>query len=174
MPEANFDLDKFIADVDAMYKKQGRCLIAVSEGIHDAEGTAIASKLAEQSGGEVEKDAHGNVQLSGTGALGDFLATYIKDKLGKDLRVRADTFGYLQRSYLGSASEVDQAEARAAGRKAAEVSMLGDLDGSIAIQRVSDDPYEVQYTLVKLEDIAAKTRHLPQEWIVDGNDVELI
>ncbi len=172
VPEAAFDLDAFIADVDRVYKEQGRCLIAVSEGIHDSDGTAIAAKLAQQSSGEVEKDAHGNVQLSGTGALGDFLSKYIKEKLGKELRVRADTFGYLQRSYLGSASEVDQAEARAAGAKAAEVALAGERpDGSITINRVSDDPYKVEYGVVELSDVAAKTKHLPTEWIVNGNDV---
>ncbi|MDX1564277.1 MAG: diphosphate--fructose-6-phosphate 1-phosphotransferase, partial [Phycisphaeraceae bacterium] len=164
VPEAPFDLDRFIADVDRVFKAQGRCLIAVSEGIHDAEGTAIAAKLAEQSSGKVERDAHGNVQLSGTGALGDFLSRYIKEKLGKDLRVRADTFGYLQRSYLGSASPIDQLEARAAGAKAAQVALAGErADGSITINRTGDDPYQVEYGVVELSDVAAKTKHLPAE-----------
>ncbi len=70
VPEATFDLDKFKADVAEVYGRLGRCLIAVSEGIHDKDGTPMASKLA----ADVEKDAHGNVQLSGTGALGDHLA----------------------------------------------------------------------------------------------------
>jgi len=70
VPEVSFDLDRFIADVDRVYTKQGRCIVAVSEGIHDADGNSIAAQLAET----VEKDAHGNVQLSGTGALGDHLA----------------------------------------------------------------------------------------------------
>ena len=57
------------------------------------------------------------------------------------------------------------------GRKAAEVALLGDLDGSIAMTRTSDDPYTIEYNLVKLTDVAAKTRHLPEEWIIDGNDI---
>ncbi len=165
VPEVAFDVDKFVADVDRIYTQRGRCLIAVSEGIHDADGTPIVTKLAR----DVEKDAHGNVQLSGTGALGDFLSQLLKSRLGEKLRVRADTFGYLQRSFAGLVSPVDAQEAREVGRKAAEMALIGNLDGSIAIQRVSDDPYRMEYRLVDLAEVAGKTRTLDAEWIVDGN-----
>src|SRR5437762_1863449 len=69
LPERTFVLEQFLADVKAAQERFGRCVIAVSEGIHDASGTPIASLLAK----EVERDAHGNVQLSGTGALADLL-----------------------------------------------------------------------------------------------------
>ncbi|MFP4146072.1 MAG: 6-phosphofructokinase [Phycisphaeraceae bacterium] len=168
VPEAAFDVEQFKKDVSATLDKLGRCVIAVSEGIHDAEGTPIATKLAEN----VETDAHGNVQLSGTGALGDHLSQALKDHLGKGARVRADTFGYLQRSFAGVVSETDAHEARMSGRKAAEVALLGNLDGSIAIQRVSDEPYQVDYKLVKLIDIAAKTQTLDPKYIKNGNDID--
>ncbi|MBW2500394.1 MAG: 6-phosphofructokinase [Deltaproteobacteria bacterium] len=167
VPEAAFDIDRFVADVDRVYTRLGRCVIAASEGIHDAEGTPIAVKLAEN----VEKDAHGNVQLSGTGALGDYLSRLIKDRLGGKLRVRADTFGYLQRSFVGCVSEVDQHEARQAARRAAELAVEGCEEGSIAIRRTSDDPYAVSYDRIELSEVAAKTRTLPQEMIVDGHDI---
>ncbi len=174
-PEMTFDEDKFLADVDRVYSKLGRCLIAVSEGVHDAQGRPMAQKLAEEILGEVEKDAHGNIQLSGTGALGDFLATLIRDKLadkhGK-LRVRADTFGYLQRCFPGCVSKVDQVEAREAGRKAAEMALMGNLDGSIAIQRVSDDPYRVEYRLIKLGEVAAKTRVMDEKYLIDNCNID--
>jgi 6-phosphofructokinase 1 len=171
VPEAAFDPQKFLADVDAVYKKHGRCLIAVSEGINTADGTPVAVKLALEQGAAVDRDAHGNVQLSGSGAMGDFLATHIKNNLGSKLRVRADTFGYAQRAFAGVVSPSDAIEARMAGRKAAEAALAGEHDGSIAIQRVSDDPYTVKYPLVKLTAVAGKTRHLPSEWIKGGNDI---
>lgn len=167
VPEVAFDLDQFIGDVDRMYSRHGRCIVAISEGIHDTEGNAIAAKLADT----VEKDAHGNVQLSGNGALGDYLVKLIRDRLGDGLRVRADTFGYLQRSFAGCVSEVDQQEARASARKAAEMAIEGVESGSIAIQRVSDSPYQIKYERVELGDVAAKTRTLPLEYIVDGCDI---
>ncbi len=168
VPEAAFDLDKFKADVAEVYSRLGRCLIAVSEGIHDKDGTAIASKLA----GDVQKDAHGNVQLSGTGALGDHLSNALKEHLGKNTRVRADTFGYLQRCFAGCVSQVDAHEARLAGRKAAELALSGELDGSIAIQRVSNKPYKVEYKRIELSDVAAKTQTLDPKYIVHGNNID--
>ena len=171
VPEAAFDLAKFTADVERMLNKHGRCLVAVSEGIHDAAGTPMAAKLAEMQGHPVEKDAHGNLQLSGTGALGDFLAQAVKDHLGPATRVRADTFGYLQRSFAGIVSAVDQREARLAGRKAAELATAGVRHGSIAIRRVPGDHYQAEYHRLELTDVAAKTRHLPDAWIENANDI---
>lgn len=158
LPEVAFDMDKFLADVKATYEKYGRCIIAVSEGIQDAEGTAIITKLMDN----VEKDAHGNVQLSGTGALGDLLVKEVKEKLGIG-RVRSDTFGYLQRSFLGVVSDVDQREAREVGEKAAQFAIWDNVDGSIVIKRIGD--YAVDYKLVPLEMIAAKTKHMADEFI---------
>ena len=106
VPEAPLSEEKFLADVDRVYSKYGRCLIAASEGICRPGGMTWAEAMTEN----LERDSHGNVQLSGTGALGDFLADLIKRKLGtggRRLRVRADTFGYLQRSFPGFVSTVD-------------------------------------------------------------------
>jgi 6-phosphofructokinase 1 len=172
VPEVAFDETKFLADVDAVYKKHGRCLIAVSEGIEDANKQPIAIKLALAQGVQVQKDDHGNYVLSGTGALGDFLAEHIKTKL-KIKRVRADTLGYPQRSFPGIASPVDAAEARQVGRRAAQLAAAGDLSASVTLQRVGSHPYpyRVDYGRAELADIAAKTRHLPADWIVDGNNI---
>jgi 6-phosphofructokinase 1 len=158
LPERTFDADRFLADVKAAFDRHGRCIIAVSEGIHDEHGAPIITKLA----GAVEKDAHGNVQLSGTGALADLLCEEIKTKLGIK-RVRGDTFGYLQRSFAGCVSDVDQREAREVGRKAVEYSMRGDRDGSVAIRRIG--AYEVDYPLIPLDTVAGKTRVMEDELI---------
>jgi 6-phosphofructokinase 1 len=151
--------------VKATYEKHGRCVIAVSEGIHDASGEAIATLLAK----EVERDAHGNVQLSGTGALADLLCDEIKDKLGIK-RVRGDTFGYLQRSFIGCVSDVDQREAREVGEKAVQFAMWGERCGSVAIKRTGY--YSVDYELLPLEHVAGKTRTMEDEFIsASGTDV---
>lgn len=181
LPEVPFDTDSFLADVEAIYAKKGRCHIAVSEGISDASGTPIGATLIK--GGQV--DAHGNVQLSGSGALGDQLADLIKAKLtpagGKPPRVRADTFGYIQRCWPDT-SPVDRMEARRSGRFAATLAMQGHHDGSVAIKRPgsgsalwlgSDNgaPYVSEFERVELSAIAAKTRHMPREFIQGTNNV---
>lgn len=158
LPERVFSVDKFLADVKATYDRYGRCVIAVSEGIHDESGAPILSRLA----GELEKDAHGNVQLSGTGALADLLCEEVKNKLGIK-RVRGDTFGYLQRSFVGCVSQTDQREAREVGEKAVQYASFGGSDGSVAIRRVGD--YAVDYPMIPLETVAGKTRVMEDEFI---------
>lgn len=165
MPERVFSVDKFVMDVKNVYDKYGRCVVAVSEGIKDENGLPIVTKLLDR----VEKDNHGNVQMSGNGQLGDLLAKKIKDSLNIK-RVRADTFGYLQRSFLGCVSDVDQHEAREVGEKAAQFAMWNNLDGSITINRTGY--YSVDYKLSPLKDVAAKTRYMPDEYInKEGNNV---
>jgi 6-phosphofructokinase 1 len=171
VPEVVFDPDKFLRDVETAYKRFGRCLVAVSEGIHDAEKTPIAVLLAKRLGKAVEVDDHGNPQLSGSGVLGDFLSDLVKEHLGKKTRVRADTFGYLQRSCAGMASEVDQQEAREVAAAAVDCAMSGQQDGSMTIKRNTEGPYGVHYERVELSAVAAKTRHLPAAYIVNDNDI---
>ena len=164
LPERPFVMEQFLKDVKEQYDRHGRCLIAVSEGIQDASGTPILATLQ-----ATERDAHGNMQLSGTGALGEQLSTQIKEKLGIK-RVRSDTFGYLQRSFLGCVSEVDQREAREVGEKAAQYAIWHNVDGSITIHRTGD--YSVDYRLTKLEEIAAKTKLISDDFINQaGNGV---
>ena len=165
LPERVFVLERFLADVQAMVARHGRCVIAVSEGIHDAGGAPILAQLAK----DLERDAHGNVQLSGTGALADLLCEEIKAKLGMK-RVRGDTFGYLQRSFIGCVSDVDQREAREVGEKAVQFAMWGDRDGSVAIQRTGY--YSADYSLLPLDAVAGKTRVMEDEFIAaNGTDV---
>jgi 6-phosphofructokinase 1 len=165
LPERTFSVEGFLGDVKATMERYGRCVIAVSEGIHDETGAPIITKLAK----EVEHDAHGNVQLSGTGALADLLCEEIKTKLGYK-RVRGDTFGYLQRSFVGCVSDVDQREAREVGEKAVQFAMWGQNDGSVTIQRTGF--YSVDYKLMPLEAVAGKTRVMEDAFIADnGTDV---
>src|SRR3954471_19733198 len=171
VPEAPLSIEQFLGDVDRVYTKLGRCLIAVSEGASAPDGKAWAEKMAEN----LEKDAHGNVQLSGTGALGDFLAEQIKSKLkapgGKKLRVRADTFGYLQRSFP-MVSEVDAREARMVGQMAVRYSAdSANSEGSVAMRRVAGGAYKIETFLTPLSTVARETKHLDPSYIKDGNDI---
>lgn len=168
LPERDFSMDGFIADVKAAAGKFGRCVIAVSEGIHDDSGEPMAAKLAP----EVEKDAHGNVQLSGTGALADLLTAAIRDNTDIK-RVRGDTFGYLQRSFLGCVSDVDRREARQAGQRAAQFAHDGDGDGSVTLHRTGNgDDYGAEFRLSPLQDVAGKTKVMADEFIAkDAPDV---
>ncbi len=167
VPEKPFIIEEFLKDVKDVYAKYGRCIIAMSEGVKDEKGNPIITTLQKED--EIEKDAHGNVQLSGTGALGDMVAELIKKKLNIK-RVRADTLGYTQRNYIGAISDVDSKEARDVGEKAAHYALWDNVDGSIVIDRTGD--YSVNYRLVPLVDIAGKTKYMPDKFLNKrGNDV---
>jgi len=172
VPEVPFVMEEFLADVDAVYSKLGRCQIAVSEGIRDADGNEIGPKLMRS--GEV--DAHGNVQLSGSGALGDGLSDFLKKGLtpagGKAPRVRADTFGYLQRCWPET-SVVDAVEARGVGRHAAALAAEGDAGASVTIIRTSNaiDSYRSAYGRADLSAVARHVRHVPPEFLSGRNNI---
>jgi 6-phosphofructokinase 1 len=164
VPERAFSVEKFLSDVKATMERYGRCVVAVSEGICDDKHVPIAEKLSKN----VERDAHGNVHLGG-GTLADELTQIVKDKLGFK-RVRADTFGYVQRSFVGCVSDVDQREAREVGEKAVQYGIWGDRDGSVTIHRTGF--YSVDYQLTSLDQIAAKTKTMPAEFLTAcGTDV---
>ena len=167
LPEVPFSEDRFVKDVKAAMKKFGRCVIAVSEGIRGKDGVAIGAKL-----GSGEVDSHGNVQMSGTGALGDALARLVKAKAGVK-RVRADTFGYLQRSFPGVRSRTDAEEAFFAGAAAVRAALeSGVTKGTIGILREEGRAYRVVYAARPIADAAKETRSLPREFIAkNGHDV---
>lgn len=165
LPERPFIIENFVADVKKVYDQYGYCVVAVSEGIKDTAGTPIILSLLT----DVEKDSHGNITMSGTGALGDLLTQTVKKSL-KISRVRSDTFGYIQRCFLGSASPVDQQEAREVGEKAVQFALTNNCNGSVTIHRTGD--YAVDYKMTPLVEVAGKTKYMPDEFInAAGNNV---
>lgn len=173
LPERPFSLDGFVSDVQAVMKRLGRCVVAVSEGVRGEDGVPIGATL-----GSGEKDSHGNVQMSGTGALGDYLARELKARAGIK-RVRADTFGYLQRSFPGMASKIDQKEATQAGAaavafalKAARGAKDVPVKGTVGILRAKGKAYKVEYVALPAQAAAKFTRSVPDAYIAkNGHDV---
>jgi 6-phosphofructokinase len=166
LPERPFSNERFLADVDRVFGQFGVCTVAVSEGIQDEHGTPVLLTLTQ----DLERDAHGNVQLSGTGQLGDLLTNLVRSQL-KIKRVRADTFGYLQRCMMGVVSDRDAHEAREVGEIAVQRAIWDYVNGSVVIRRPVLN-YSVSYDLVPLEEVAGKTRHMPDEFInAEGNGV---
>lgn len=168
LPEVDFTWDGFLSDLDRVYTEHGRCVIAVSEGIHTPDGELVAKPK--------DSDAFGNVQLSGTGFLGDLLTEKVRGELGGmvegKLRVRADTFGYLQRSFHGLVSEVDAMEAREVGRMAVRIATSGEVPhGSVILRREEGPEYAVTYDWCELEKVARETKEMPPEFLKGTNDV---
>ncbi|MEG0777632.1 MAG: 6-phosphofructokinase [Oscillospiraceae bacterium] len=165
LPEVNFDYEKFCTDVIDIYKKQGNAFIAVSEGIHDANGKFISeygSNLAE------EKDAFGHAQLGG---LAVTLADELKRRTGA--KVRGIELSLLQRCGAHLASKADVNEAVLAGKTAVEAAVSGESGKMVAFERgVRCGKYTCKTKLIPLESVANLEKKVPLEWIVpEGNNV---
>jgi 6-phosphofructokinase 1 len=177
LPERAFNIDRFVSDVEQIYDRYGRCVVAVSEGIVDEKGELWAKKVSILKSDSVQKDPHGNIELSaGAGSLADYLAGALRAKCKTIKRVRADTFGYLQRSFPGIYSEVDAWEARLVGQMAVSYSLDADQDGSVALVRLPSTTYTVGTKLVPLAEVAPDrapfTTVVPNEYINEaGNNV---
>ena len=163
LPETDFDMEKFIADVTAIYNKTGKCMVAVSEGIHYADGRFVSE--AETSA----TDGFGHAQLGG---LAVKLADVIKQKTGA--KVRGIELSLLQRCGSHLASLTDIEEAKMAGRVAVESAVSGITDRMVAFKCTREDgKYTCEPNLIGLTEVANTEKKVPREWInAEGNGVE--
>lgn len=166
IPEKPVTLNRFCEEVLSVYENYGRALVAVSEGLKTPDGKLILE-------GQIkEQDSHGNLQLSGSGMLGDFLVEQVKKAWGKKLRIRSDTLGYAQRSFHGVRSMIDAEEAWNVGKEAVRYAVSGKERGSVIIERISNKPYKSKISFTELSKVAKVTRDLPLNFINEkGNDV---
>ena len=162
VPEVPVEMAKFVEDVGQVVKTHGRCLVAASEGISDSQGELWAKKAA----AVMEQDAHGNVTLSGTGVLADFLVSELRKAKPEIKRIRGDTFGYLQRCFPGVVSKMDAQEACVVGQEAVRYATDWGMDGSVAIRRLGEttSEYKTETFLTPLSSVAAKTKTMPAEF----------
>ena len=165
VPEKVFNIDEFLKDVKEVYESLGRCVVAVSEGIHNKEGDYFLQTYASDTGSGLagKTDSHGNIQLSGSGALGDTLTNIVSEHID-GARVRADTFGYLQRSFLADISEVDAEEAERVGRHSV-IASLELQSGSVILKRQLSEIYYCDVDVVDLHKVAKNTKDMPEEFL---------
>ena len=156
VPERAFDRVRFVDDIRSVMARHGRCIVAMSEGVSGADGRSLVENLVPAD--MLERDAHGNVRLSGTD-LGQAIERILAEDLA-GTRSRVDTLGYLPRGAISMISETDQREAFDAGRFAIEVAESR--SGSVALQYSGG---ATRPALVPLENVAGKTRHMPDGFL---------
>ena len=163
LPELNFDMDKFLADVDRIYKANGKVLVAVSEGIHYADGSFVSEAKTSAT------DGFGHAQLGGLAAS---LAEIVKHHTGA--KVRGIELSLLQRCGAHLASATDIEEACAAGREAVEQAVSGVTGQMVAFERETvDGKYHCKLVLLPLSKVANYEKKVPLEWInEDGNGLK--
>lgn len=161
LPEVPFDKEDFLLDVKRLLFEQNNVIVAVSEGIRDASGNYISAS-------EQSVDTFGHSQLSGVGKTLEFL---VKEKLG--VKVRSVEINVLQRCASHLASKTDLDEAFALGNKAVALSEEGVTASMVTMNRVSDNPYCIEYGYAEIKHIANEAKSVPTEWISDaGNDIK--
>ena len=165
VPEKIFNINTFLNEVKDVYDALGRCVIAISEGVHNKEGEYFLQTYADQTGSGLagKTDSHGNIQLSGSGALGDTLTNIVSEHID-GARVRADTFGYLQRSFIADISQVDAEEAERVGQHAVIASKELD-SGSVILKRQLSEKYHCDVEIVDLHKVAKHTKDMPEEFL---------
>ena len=162
LPEVDFDMDRFIADVQAIYNKTGKCMIAVSEGIHYADGSFVSEAKTSAT------DGFGHAQLGGLAAM---LAEVVKSKTGA--KVRGIELSLLQRCGSHVASKTDIEEAFAAGKAAVEAAVSGVTDKMVAFKCSREGGYYCETVLEPLDIVANFEKKVPREWInAAGNGIE--
>lgn len=157
VPERAFSAERFLDDVRAATSRHGRCIVAMSEGVTSEDGRAVVESLVPAD--RLERDAHGNIRLSG-GELGMAIEQLIRDGL-PGARGRVDTFGYLPRGNISTTNATDAREAFEAGAFAIEAAARG--GGSVALQYLNGI---TSPQLVPLASVAGKTRHLPDDFLL--------
>ena len=161
LPEVDFDMDKFIADVTACYKKNGNCIVAVSEGIHYADGRFVSEAKT------AATDGFGHAQLGGLAAL---LANIVKEKTGA--KVRGIELSLLQRCAAHCASQTDIDESYMSGKTAVEEMLNGVTDKMVGFECDRTNGYTCRAKLFNLSDVANFEKKFPKEWITaEGNNV---
>tara|TARA_B100001559_G_scaffold99431_1_gene83237 strand:- start:5397 stop:6599 length:1203 start_codon:yes stop_codon:yes gene_type:complete len=165
VPEKIFNINTFLNEVKDVYDALGRCVIAISEGVHNKDGEYFLQTYADQTGSGLagKTDSHGNIQLSGSGALGDTLTNIVSEHID-GARVRADTFGYLQRSFIADISQVDAEEAERVGQHAVIASKELD-SGSVILKRQLSEKYHCDVEVVDLHKVAKHTKDMPEEFL---------
>ena len=160
VPEVDFDMDKFLADVERIYKEKGNCMVAVSEGIHYADGSFVSEAKTSAT------DGFGHAQLGGLAAM---LAEQVKAKTGA--KVRGIELSLLQRCGAHLASKTDIEESFMAGKAAVENAVNGITDKMVAFERCDENGHYVCKTkLMNLTDVANTEKKLPVEWINDDHN----
>ena len=163
VPEVDFDMDKFLADVERIYKANGNCMVAVSEGIHYADGSFVSEAKTSAT------DGFGHAQLGGLAAM---LANIVKERTGA--KVRGIELSLLQRCGAHLASETDIEESYMSGAEAVKNAVAGVTDKMVGFACTRENgKYTCKPALLNLTDVANTEKKVPLEWInQDHNGIE--
>ena len=154
LPEIPFDNGKFLYDVrSAADRNGGKCIVAVSEGIKYPDGSYVSDQ-------KYLTDVFGHCQLGG---VGNFLKRLIIENLG--VKCKSVELNILQRCASHIASQTDIEESFEAGKQAVIAAVSGETGKMVIYKRKSNFPYDIDYALSDLSEVANKEKTIPLSWI---------
>ena len=157
LPECPFDEEAFLKRVAELEKERHNVIIAVSEGVKNKDGVFLCDLVS--TAGQLDAFGHKAI-LSGTSR---YLADLIRVRLG--CKTRAIEFSTLQRCASHLASRTDVTEAYQVGGAAAKAAFEGHTGEMVALERISNDPYQCTTRLVDIHQIANFEKKVPLEWV---------
>lgn len=155
LPEIPFSRDKFLSDVERVYRKLGYALITCCEGLRDENGDYLTASQR-----SLDTDRFGHRQLGG---VGETLCGIIAD--GLKIKARADKPGTIQRVSALLASPVDVEEAYATGAQAVRHAVEGKSGWMVTLEREPGAEYACKTGIVSLAEVANQEKKVPREFI---------
>jgi 6-phosphofructokinase len=157
-PEAPLPMEQLLEDVDRVYRRLGRCVVAVCEGQLDERG--------EPFGADVREGSRGKLAMN----LGHRLAILVSQRL--KVKTRSEKPGLLGRSWWGEHPQIDRAESRLCGQAAVRAACQGVAGAMVTLLREEGSEYAISTGLAPLERVALIERLFPAAWrSPSGNDV---
>lgn len=160
--EPEFSVEGFLRDVKKELESHDSVLVAISEGIKDANGVYVSEQV--QSGAV---DTFGHSYIAGSARV---LEDAVRTEIG--CKVRSIELNLMQRCASHIASAVDIQESRMLGMTACQMALEGKSGLMAAVERVSDAPYEVRFVGVPVSQVSNQEKKVPRDFINEaGNDV---
>ena len=163
-PEFHFDDDRYLEEVEKCIKAYGWVSIVCGEGLKYADGTPVSAAT--------KKDKFNNTEFGAMG--GASVGFSLHKKISEAFGLRGEfqiTESLIMSDYV-RASAVDFDEAYRCGVEAMRLAEKGESGYMVTINRVSNDPYSVEFGKVPLKDVAVSAKPMPKEYFnKEGNYV---
>ena len=160
--EPAFSIEGFLEDVKRELETNDSVIVAISEGIKDKNGVYISESV--QSGAV---DTFGHSYIAGSACV---LEEAVRSRIG--CKVRSIELNLMQRCAAHVASRTDIQESRMLGMTACHLALEGKTGLMAAVERISDEPYQVRFTGIPVCSVANQEKKVPEDYInAAGNDV---
>lgn len=158
LPEIPFVIDKFLAALDRILKRQNWAIVVVCEGIRDSDGKPVYETPELLQADALKRPMPGGV------------ARYLAKIVSRELKVRCrdEKPGLIGRASMLHASTQDLADAEFVGSAAVCALDEGHSDKMVSLLSLKRAG-ESSSTLVPLASVTGSDRLVPQDWLCDGD-----